>query len=162
MFLKKKKKKGPSPKEVLCQWDKRFESEKYCDLITYNYKATKNGFEKIKGIAVITKQEILCYEDGQKTATLPLAGATGFSLMADGGSARILLHRGEPRFTVATGDLKYKERYGTFVQALDRMLKEGDYRQPGALREKTCPHCGIQHDFDYPACPLCGHKYYTD
>ena len=39
--MKKKKKISPSPKEVLCQWDKRFESEKYCDLITYNYKATK-------------------------------------------------------------------------------------------------------------------------
>ena len=34
--------------------------------------------------------------------------------------------------------------------------------RPSDLPQKTCPHCGIQHDFDYPACPLCGHKYYAD
>ena len=69
-----------------------------------------------------------------------------------------MLHRGELRFTVATGDLKYKERYGTFVQALDRMLKEGDYRQPGALREKTCPHCGRPYKPGSNSCVRCGSK----
>ena len=34
--------------------------------------------------------------------------------------------------------------------------------EPSELPQKTCPHCGIKHDFDYPACPLCGHKYYAD
>jgi rubrerythrin len=23
----------------------------------------------------------------------------------------------------------------------------------------TCPKCGTQHDFDYPKCPNCKHKY---
>ena len=25
------------------------------------------------------------------------------------------------------------------------------------LPQKTCPHCGRLHDFDYPKCPLCGY-----
>ena len=33
--------------------------------------------------------------------------------------------------------------------------------EPSDLPQKTCPKCGIKHDFDYPACPLCGHKYYN-
>ena len=32
--------------------------------------------------------------------------------------------------------------------------------EPSELPQKTCPHCGIRHDFDYPACPLCGHEYF--
>lgn len=27
------------------------------------------------------------------------------------------------------------------------------------LPQKTCPSCGKTHDFDYPACPHCGHDY---
>ncbi len=23
-----------------------------------------------------------------------------------------------------------------------------------------CPNCNLQHDFDYPKCPNCGHEYY--
>lgn len=34
--------------------------------------------------------------------------------------------------------------------------------EPSDLPQKTCPNCGIRHDFDYPACPLCGHKYYGE
>ncbi len=30
---------------------------------------------------------------------------------------------------------------------------------PSDLPQKTCPRCGIQHDFDYPLCPLCGYDY---
>ncbi len=29
------------------------------------------------------------------------------------------------------------------------------------LPQKQCPHCGKNHDFDYPKCPYCGHDYYT-
>ena len=28
------------------------------------------------------------------------------------------------------------------------------------LPQKTCPHCGERHDFDYPKCPACGYDYY--
>lgn len=31
--------------------------------------------------------------------------------------------------------------------------------QPADLPQKQCPSCGKQHDFDYPACPYCGHDY---
>ena len=28
-----------------------------------------------------------------------------------------------------------------------------------ALPQVRCPICGRQHDFDYPKCPFCGHRY---
>ncbi len=28
--------------------------------------------------------------------------------------------------------------------------------------QRTCPHCGFEHDFDYPRCPKCGFDYYGD
>ena len=27
------------------------------------------------------------------------------------------------------------------------------------LPQRTCPHCGTRHDFDYPRCPVCGFEY---
>ena len=30
-----------------------------------------------------------------------------------------------------------------------------------ALPQKTCPHCGKAHDFDFPKCPFCGFDYYA-
>ncbi len=27
------------------------------------------------------------------------------------------------------------------------------------LPQKKCPQCGREHDFDYPKCPYCKHKY---
>ena len=27
------------------------------------------------------------------------------------------------------------------------------------LPQRKCPVCGRQHDFDYPKCPHCGHRY---
>lgn len=32
-------------------------------------------------------------------------------------------------------------------------------KQTDDLPQKTCPHCGKSHDFDYPKCPHCGHDY---
>lgn len=158
MGLKKKKQKILSAKELLVLWDERFQNESYCDLITYNYKGENNGFSRIKGIAVILKNEILCYEDGKKIKTLILKDAKSFSLWADGGCARIILHGNGQDFTVATGDLKYKERYGTFVQALNRMLEDGEYRQPASLREKSCPRCGRPYRPGSNSCVRCGSK----
>ena len=31
--------------------------------------------------------------------------------------------------------------------------------EPSDLPQRTCPNCGILHDFDYPMCPVCGHDY---
>lgn len=28
------------------------------------------------------------------------------------------------------------------------------------LPQRTCPACGTTHDFDYPKCPKCKHKYF--
>lgn len=28
-----------------------------------------------------------------------------------------------------------------------------------ALPQMTCPQCGHRHDFDFPACPFCKHRY---
>ena len=33
---------------------------------------------------------------------------------------------------------------------------QGD--QEEGLSQVTCPHCGVQYDFDYPKCPVCGTK----
>lgn len=27
------------------------------------------------------------------------------------------------------------------------------------LPQVTCPRCGHRHDFDFPACPFCKHRY---
>ena len=27
------------------------------------------------------------------------------------------------------------------------------------LPQTRCPACGVEHDFDYPRCPKCGHRY---
>ena len=27
------------------------------------------------------------------------------------------------------------------------------------LPQKDCPQCGARHDFDYPKCPSCQHRY---
>jgi DNA-directed RNA polymerase subunit RPC12/RpoP len=27
------------------------------------------------------------------------------------------------------------------------------------LPQRKCPQCGKEHDFDYPECPHCGHRY---
>ncbi len=27
------------------------------------------------------------------------------------------------------------------------------------LSQKKCPECGNEHDFDYPKCPSCNHRY---
>lgn len=32
-------------------------------------------------------------------------------------------------------------------------------KQSDDLPQKKCPACGKKHDFDYPACPYCGHDY---
>lgn len=31
---------------------------------------------------------------------------------------------------------------------------------PNPLPQRSCPVCGMQHDFDFPKCPLCGYNYY--
>lgn len=36
-------------------------------------------------------------------------------------------------------------------------LEEGVHNE--ALPQRQCPHCGLTHDFDYPKCPGCGHRY---
>ncbi|MBQ7290852.1 MAG: hypothetical protein IJW76_03890 [Clostridia bacterium] len=28
------------------------------------------------------------------------------------------------------------------------------------IPKKTCPACGVRHDFDFPKCPSCGFDYY--
>ena len=33
---------------------------------------------------------------------------------------------------------------------------------PDETPQRTCPHCGFEHDFDYPKCPKCGYNYYQD
>ena len=30
------------------------------------------------------------------------------------------------------------------------------------LPQRTCPQCGLEHDFDYPKCPNCGYDYYRN
>ena len=35
----------------------------------------------------------------------------------------------------------------------------GDGYYDDELPQKTCPKCGLKHDFDYPKCPKCGHNY---
>lgn len=156
--FKKKKKKIPTPKEILCTWEPRFQKDAFLDLIPYNYRATDGGFEKIKGIAVITETQILCYEQGALVRTLSLQEADGCSLFDGGSFIRIVLHCGEDRLLVATGDLKYKERYGAFVQAINRMLEEGAYLPPAALREKVCPRCGRPYRPGSNTCVRCGSK----
>lgn len=37
-----------------------------------------------------------------------------------------------------------------------QVLPETAYDMPGQV---TCPVCGKEHDFDYPRCPFCKHKY---
>lgn len=27
------------------------------------------------------------------------------------------------------------------------------------IPQVRCPACGVKHDFDYPQCPKCGHRY---
>lgn len=39
----------------------------------------------------------------------------------------------------------------------DEYFSDIDYED--SLPQKTCPKCGNRHDFDYPKCPNCGHKY---
>ena len=29
----------------------------------------------------------------------------------------------------------------------------------GGLLQVKCPHCGKEHDFDYPRCPFCKYEY---
>jgi len=36
-----------------------------------------------------------------------------------------------------------------------------DDMEEDELPQKTCPHCGERHDFDYPKCPICGFDYYA-
>lgn len=43
----------------------------------------------------------------------------------------------------------------------DRIFTPAQH-EPSELPQRTCPKCGIKHDFDYPACPLCGHDYYKE
>ena len=33
---------------------------------------------------------------------------------------------------------------------------------PAEMPQRTCPHCGFKHDFDYPKCPKCAYNYYQD
>lgn len=35
----------------------------------------------------------------------------------------------------------------------------GTAADSSSLPQRTCPACGICHDFDYPKCPRCGHIY---
>ena len=158
MSLKKKKKEGPSTEQTLCSWDARWQEQDYLDLIPFNYTACPEGFSRITGIAVITKEKIICYEQGQRCREIGLASADGCLLLADGGAVRIVLCRGEERFTVAVADLKYKERYGAFVQALSRYIEEGVYQRPGILRERICPRCGRPYRPGSNSCVRCGGK----
>lgn len=36
-----------------------------------------------------------------------------------------------------------------------------DISEEDLLPQKTCPVCKTVHDFDYPKCPNCNHKYYA-
>ena len=37
----------------------------------------------------------------------------------------------------------------------------GSFEDEGnELPQKTCPSCGVRHDFDFPKCPSCGFDYY--
>jgi len=38
-------------------------------------------------------------------------------------------------------------------------LREEDTES--GIPQVNCPICGKPHDFDYPKCPVCGHKYYS-
>ena len=34
-----------------------------------------------------------------------------------------------------------------------------DEETESGLPQVKCPSCGRSHDFDYPKCPFCGHRY---
>ena len=154
----KKKKEQLSLKQTLISFDGRFEKDPYLDLIAYNYRPSEDGFERIRGIGVILEDRILCYEEGALKSTFLLKDATRFLLHESGAYVRIVLCKGQERHTVATGDLKYKERYAAFVQALCRLLEEGKYIPPAALKEKVCPRCGRPYRPGSNSCVRCGSK----
>ena len=57
----------------------------------------------------------------------------------------------------------YKRGGGEVVLALEELgqcISTGETpEEEDKLPQRTCPSCGLQHDFDYPKCPHCKYDY---
>ncbi|MDQ2085953.1 hypothetical protein RBH29_05805 [Herbivorax sp. ANBcel31] len=54
---------------------------------------------------------------------------------------------------ITIGDLLERVRF------LEKQLNISFDEDRHKLPKKTCPKCFTEHDFDYPRCPFCHHKY---
>ena len=161
MFLFKRKKEiKKSYEETLFEWDKDAESRRKerLTLFPYNFSLDKEAGRRVKGLCALYKETFECWEDGKKIRTLPVSALTGAFLSADGGAARIIVKKGEERFAVAAGDLKYKKRFGALSGALDRFFEEGLYKEPKVAKESVCPKCGRPYRPGSSVCTRCGGK----
>lgn len=57
------------------------------------------------------------------------------------------------------GSLPVRILYCPECGKLDFFLREDDADPDDRLPQRTCPSCGLQHDFDYPKCPNCNYDY---
>ncbi len=158
--MRRQKKNIPPPADALFEeWDERIRKKEYLQLMPYNYRATDNGFEKISGLAVLYKKEVAVYENGKQLSVFSFENAVEAKLLTDGASARLVLKTKDDRFfLVATGDLRYKERFGAYAQAMTRYIEEGSYIKPGMIRELVCPKCGRPYRPGSNTCMHCGSK----
>lgn len=59
------------------------------------------------------------------------------------------------------GSLPVRILYCPACGKVDFFLREEDADTDEQLPQRTCPSCGLRHDFDYPKCPNCNYDYYA-
>ena len=115
--------------------------------------------QTVDGIAVLTKDTLLLYENGARTKEIKLADASDFKITAGVGSVVADCVIGGEDVLICRGDSSHVAEYGAIMKRINRYKETGEFSSD-FMKDLTrfCEKCGRPFPPGSSICPRCVDK----